>query len=244
MDIDGLYKSDDGCALRFFVEPQQNNHASAQYGRPIFDECLMVEVIAPGSRESSPVFELERKFAEEVGIAAPRRHPVKYREYEKQIKSFREGSDSADLRGTPLTAWPAISTALAASCKHAGVYTVEALAALPDSRLNVLGPGARSLVTRAQQFLEAANGNADTERLAAENAELRTDLERVRTEMRELSARLMSPPAADLPPPSQGLPDLTGSNPPPPPVADPPVSGQPKTKRGGGGNTTPPAPII
>lgn len=239
MDIDGLYKSDDGCALRFFVEPQQNNHASAQHGRPIFDECLMVEVIAPGSRESSPVFELERKFAEEVGIDAPRRHPVKYREYEKQIKSFREGSDSADLRGTPLTAWPAISTALAASCKHAGVYTVEALAALPDSRLNVLGPGSRSLVTRAQQFLEAANGNADTERLAAENAELRTDLERVRTEMRELSARLMSPAN---PSPPQGLPDLTGSNS-PPPVADPPAVEQTRTKRGGG-NTTPSAPII
>jgi hypothetical protein len=189
MDIDGLYKSKDGAALRFFEEPRQNNAASEKCGRPIFDQCLLVEVITPGQRESAPVFELERVFAEETGIGTPRRS-AKYVEYAEQIKAYRDGSESVEMRGTPLKAWPPITSGMAASCAHAGIYTVEALAALPDSRFSALGPGARSLVDRAKVFLDAAAGNAPTEALAAENAQLRTDNERLTNDVQALSQRL------------------------------------------------------
>jgi hypothetical protein len=144
-----------------------------KFGRPIFDTCLMCEVITPGSRESYPVFELERKYADEVGITEPARSP-KYAEYSRQIDAFRNGNGGADLRGTPLTAWPAVSVAIAATCQHAGIFTVEALAALPESRFSAVGPGARSLVERAKAFIAAAEGNAPTEALAAGELALST----------------------------------------------------------------------
>jgi hypothetical protein len=224
MDIHGLYRTADGSALRFYEEPKQNNAASEKHGRPIFDQCLMVEVITPGQRESCPVFELERIFAEEVGIDTPRRSH-KYREYEAQIKAYREGSDDKDMRGTPIDQWPALNVAQAAACKHAGIFTVEALAALPDSRYPALGPGARSLVERAKAYIDKANNNAATEALAAENAQLRDDMKRLQETVAQLSAA--APKVAkdakaeqQLPPP---VPQEAPAAVPPPAPADLPI---------------------
>jgi hypothetical protein len=173
---DGLFKADDGSALRFYIEAEQNNGASEKHGRPIFDECLFVEVISPGSRESSPVFLLERKYADEVGVDEPYRAP-QYDRFKKQIDAYRNGTDTVDVRGTPLAAWPRMTTSMVATANHAGIYTVEALSALPESRFGAFGPGARALVEQAKAFVQAAAGNAPTEALAAENAQLRADLE-------------------------------------------------------------------
>jgi hypothetical protein len=214
VDHDNLYKSSDGAALRFFEEPKKNNFASDQHGRPIFDKCLMVEVITPGSRESIPVFELERIFAEETGITQPRRNP-KYAQYEEQIKAFRSGRKSLELQGTPLSAWPALDVAQVASCEHAGIFTVDALAALPDSRFSALGPGARDLVVKAQAFLSAASGAAPSQALAVENEHLKTENERLTGEVAALSQRL-STAEANL------AAAQTGSTPPPPPPPPPP----------------------
>lgn len=185
----GLYKGKEGEAVRLYVEPEQNNFASEKHGRPIFDEVLYAEVTAPGQKESSPVFILERKYAEEVGIAEPQR-TEKYEQYKDLVTAYRSGNDSVDVRGTPLAAWPAMTVAMVATCHHAGVYTVEALAGLPDSRLSALGPGARSLVERAKAFQSAAEGNAPGEALAAENAKLREDIERLTASVADMSARL------------------------------------------------------
>lgn len=224
MEHDNLYKSPDGAALRFFEEPKKNNFASDQHGRPIFDKCLMVEVITPGSRESIPVFELERTFAEETGITQPRRSP-KYEQYREQIAAFRSGRQSLELQGTPLSAWPALDVAQVASCEHAGIFTVDALAALPDSRFSALGPGARDLVVKAQSFLAAASGAAPSQALAVENEQLKTDNERLIGEVAALSQRLTTA--------EQSLAAAqSGSTPPPPPPPPPPPTPAAKAGKG------------
>lgn len=176
MSEHSLFKTSDGAALRFWVAPEQNNAASERNGRPIFDEVLYVEVITPGSRESAPVFICERKYAEETGITEPYRGP-KYTEYSAQIEAFRNDTGSSDLRGTPLRVWPAMSASLVATCEHGGIFTVEALAALPETAFKSVGPGAREWRDRAAAYLETAAGNAPTERLLADNAELRRQVE-------------------------------------------------------------------
>jgi hypothetical protein len=173
--IDGLFQSDDGAALRFFVAPDKNNFQTERAGRPIFDEVLFVEVITPGSRESAPVFELERKHAEETGIEQPTRTPH-FAKYAKQIEAFRVGGDGADMRGTPLSGWPALDVGLIASLNEGRIYTVEALANISDEKLRVIGPGGNSLRERAKAFLAAAAGNAPNEALAAENAALKQQI--------------------------------------------------------------------
>jgi hypothetical protein len=49
-----------------------------------------------------------------------------------------------------------MTVALVATANAAGIYTVEALAALPDTRFSAFGPGARALVEQAKAFCEAA----------------------------------------------------------------------------------------
>jgi hypothetical protein len=185
----GLYKGKDGEAVRLYVEPEENPAASARSGRPIFDEVLYAEVTSPGQKESSPVFILERKYAPEVGVDEPYRSP-KYEQYKELIDAYRNGTESVDVRGTPLSAWPRMSVSMVATAAHAGIHTVEALAALPETRFSAFGPGARTLVEQAKAFVEAAAGNAPTEALAAENEQLRTDVADLRKQIADLSARL------------------------------------------------------
>lgn len=241
-DLDNILKSSDGAALRFFYDTRPNAFQSERHGRPLYDKVLMVEVITPGSRESCPVFELEREFCEEAGLS--NRTSVKYTEYKAQVDVFKSGAANHEMRGTPLKAWPSMDAALCASLEHAGVFTVEGLAALPDEKFRVVGPGARAWVDRAKAFLAAAAGNAPSEALAAELAQVRKDgedkdeqIKQLAAQLAELAAKVNAQP--QTPPP---LPDLTIT-----PAAKPEVQPAdviepvktPKAANKQGGNATP-----
>jgi hypothetical protein len=235
----GLYKGPEGEAVRLYVEPEENAAASQRCGRPIFDEVLYAEVTAPGQKESSPVFILERRYADEVGIAEPQRTP-KFEQYRNLVDAYRNGREGTDVRGTPLAAWPRMTVSLVATAQAAGIYTVEALAALPDSRFSAFGPGVRELVEQAKAFVQAADGNAPTEALAAENAQLRTDLADLHKQVADLSARLTaSQTASEAPPAPAKAPEVIQ---PPAPPAPAPVAAPEAPKKGakaGGGNSLP-----
>ena len=189
MDFDNLFKADDGTALRFFVEAVQNNFLSEKANRPIFDSVLFVSVIAAGSAGSSPTFELERTFHESAKME-PRINKEKYALYKPQIEAFKRNEESPELRGTPVDQWTALSKPQAAELKALRIFTVEALASLPDEKLQSVGMGALELRERAKAFLVAAEGGADTSALAGENERLRGDVARLSGEVADMSARL------------------------------------------------------
>jgi hypothetical protein len=215
-----LFKTDDGAALRFYEEAEQNNFASQSQGRAIFDQVLYVEVITPGSRESAPVFICERLYAPEVGIAEPARTEY-YDRFRKQIEAYRDGTTGVALAGTPLEAWPRMTVALIATLRACGVFTIEGLAEVSDGNLSKIGPGARELRSQAQTFIKAASGNAESEKLAAENVQLREELEQLKSTVAQLAASTTT--AETAPPP-----------PPPPPPVQPPA----KAAKAGGGNAS------
>jgi hypothetical protein len=220
-----LFKTDDGSALRFYEEAEQNNAATERCGRPIFDQVLFVEVITPGSRESAPVFICERKYAEEVGISEPQRTGY-FERYRKQIDAYRSGTSNIDVTGTPLSAWPRMTVALVATAAAAGIFTIEGLAELPDANLTKFGPGARGLRDQAKAFVEAAAGNAPLEALAAENANLREEVELLRKAVEALGGGAQADTQQQVAPPP----------PPPPPTDAAAPKGKAKTS---GGNALP-----
>ena len=66
------------------------------------------------------------------------------------------------------------------------IHTLEQLAAVPDSALNMMG--GRELRDKAQKFLSASTGDhAVVTKLEAENATLRTDIEFLKTQFAELA---------------------------------------------------------
>lgn len=177
---EGMMKGPDGTILRFFYDTAKNETASIAEGRPIFDTVLMVDVITPGQRTSTPRFELERKWAEQsikaLGLTTPEKRSAKYALYREQIERFKANEAGSDLGGTPLKEWPRIDRGLAATLAAANVYTVEAVAELPDARLDVLGLGGRALREQAKAYLAAAAGDSGlsemTERAVRAEAEV------------------------------------------------------------------------
>lgn len=175
MDItDPQYKTADGAALRMWRDTAQNKFQSELHGRPLFDEVIFCEVITPGSRDSTPVFELERVFCTEAAL--PPKRGIKYVEYEQFIDSFKRGENDINLAGTPLKQWPEMTRSMASTLKAMNVFTLEALSVLPDQKLSQVGPDGRAWREKAKAFLETSKDGAYATQLAAMNERLQSDL--------------------------------------------------------------------
>jgi hypothetical protein len=197
---DPQYKTSDGCALRIWRDTAKNNFLSERAGRPVFDEVILCEVIAPGSRDSTPVFELVRKYAEEMGISEPA-YGLKYDDYKQYVEHFtNEEKIDASLSGTPLKEWAEIPRTLAATLRVANIYTVDALAALPDTKLSVVGPDGRTWRAKAQAYIDAAKDAGFATKLAADNEVLRTDNEALKAQVAELAAQVAALQKGDTAP--------------------------------------------
>lgn len=187
---DPQYKTDDGSALRIWSDAIQNNFQTEQHGRPIFDEVIFVEVICPGSTNSIPTFEVERRYCKEAGIGTPSR-TSHYERFAKFIEDFKSTEEAnKDLTGTPITEWSEVSKSLAASMRAQKIYTVEALAALPDGELSKVGPDGRTWRAKAQAWLEASKDSAAVTRLAAENVLLKDQVAALQADLSALAARV------------------------------------------------------
>jgi hypothetical protein len=189
---DPQYKTADGAALRIWRDTAQNRFLSEKLGRPIFDEVIFVEVIAPGSGNSTPVFELERTFDENMGHPDPLRG-AKYEELKQFVEDFKKaetgGGDGA-LSGTPLEQWPEMNRSLVATLKAQGVYTVDALASLPDGKLTIVGPDGRTWREKAKAYLENAKDGAYATELAAKLENLMTELSAGQEREKAMAARI------------------------------------------------------
>lgn len=95
----------------------------------------------------------------------------------KVIKPYYEAwkkEEEMPVDGTPLANWPLIkSKRILDQLRMISVFTVEDLAALPDSFLHNVGMGARELRNRAKAYVEMKRGDAEKAVLFAEqNAKL------------------------------------------------------------------------
>jgi hypothetical protein len=211
---DPQYKTDDGSALRIWRDAAQNAWLSEQHGRPIFDEVVYVEVISPGSGNSTPIFEAVRYLAPEAKAVKPK-YGVKYEEYKKYIEDFDSAEkNDASLSGTPLAQWPEMTRTMVASLKVAKIFTVEAMAALSDDRLGVVGPDGRTWREKAKAYMENAKNGAFATELAAQLERANTDKADLQAQIKALSDKLdardaekqpgtpqPTPPRVDIPAP-------------------------------------------
>jgi len=209
---ESMMKGPDGSILRFFYDSERNDRASIAEGRAIFDTVLFVDVITPGQKSSTPRFEIERTWSEHskkaLGIMNDTKRSYKYNEYAEQIERFKRDEKGVDLGGTPLKMWPRIDRGLASTLMSVNVHTVEALAALPDIHLDVIGMGGRELREQAKAFLATAAGSIDvsvmTDKISSletENTRMRADVALANKTIAEMQTRLAEMDAAKAPAP-------------------------------------------
>lgn len=79
---------------------------------------------------------------------------------------------------------------MAASLTEARIFTVDALAALPDSRLVVVGPDGRTWREKAQAFLASAQDSSYATSVAAELAEARDQIAAQNEQVKALSEQI------------------------------------------------------
>lgn len=157
--------------IEFHWHPKKNGLKSKEEGREVFDQVPYIKITSPGAKQV-----VDREVRDEDK-----------REYPRLWAAFEAGEERPE-DGQPVEEWPAVNVAQVAELKAAGIFTVEQVANIPDQNLNVLGMQARKLRSKAQAYMALAKGNAPFEQLAAENEQLRADIEIMKQQLAAIGA--------------------------------------------------------
>lgn len=158
--------------VEFFTDSVHNPRLSAEQGKPVYQDTEFVRIRFVGDKQN--VFVAP---AEDFGTARnPDGSRLRYKEeFHKHYEVFKAGAKDLET-GTPLESL-GLPASKVAELKASNVFTVEGLAILDGTLLQKLGMGARELKTRAEDFLNKANNVQFADKLQAENAELRKQIE-------------------------------------------------------------------
>ena len=145
------YAGDANLFVRFFNHPHPDKQKTLEEGRPIFEDKPYIEIIVPGDRGNT--------------INRPVRDEDKNR-FPQLWRQFVQGAQQTQV-GTPLEAWPAITRAQVEELKYFKIFTVEALASVPDNVAQRF-MGINVLQQKARDFIEAAKGMSMTTEMRSE----------------------------------------------------------------------------
>lgn len=164
--------SEPGIYVEFRYQAVQDEEASRSAGRWVGRDAEFAYITLPGGRTVIPL-----RVTDEVRA----RYRAKY-------DAWKRGED-APLDGMSLKEWPAITRAQAEEFWRHGVRTLEDLVGVPDSVLNQLGSGARTLQNKARAWLEQSR----TAGIAAEEiAKLRRENQELRSRVNALSDQVQA----------------------------------------------------
>ena len=165
---------DEKLLVRFHVEPRQNQLKTEEEGRPIYDDVVYITIRVPGNKQSV--------------IIRPARAKDKLR-FAEHWRLYEQKGVEEYVSGTPLEAWPALSTSQIRELEYFNVRTVEQLAGMNDSDAQGF-MGMNLLKTKAKTFLEAAAGGAPLEKLQAQLDEMQNARDTDRVAMEDQAKRI------------------------------------------------------
>lgn len=172
------YGDDSSVIVEFFSEPVLQPAESEKEGRPIYKEVPFISIDFPGDKTKRVVRPVR---TESNGSA-----PADTDRFPRQWEAFKNQQEFV-ATGTPITEWPPIVKAQAMELKGMKIYTVEALAGLPDTALSWFG--ARQLRDKAKTWLETAKTGSLSTEFMAEFEKMKADNAVMRQQMADLSAR-------------------------------------------------------
>ena len=161
---------DEALSVVFHLQPEKDEKASLEAGRPIFADREYVAIQVRGERDrmDRPANDSDR------------------RRFRRQYEAFRSGNAEA-VSGTPLSEWPAVSRSQVEELRYFKVCTVEQLAAMSDSALQNVGP-LMALRQKARDWMAAAAGNAPVEKMRAELSERDARIAALEMQLKEVVA--------------------------------------------------------
>jgi len=167
---DNAFTQDSRLNVKFYLDAIQDDAKSAEEGRPIFTERLMISIAVPGQADcvKRPAWDAD------------------FRRFPKHYEAFKAGTQEAET-GTPLKMWPVMTVSQVAELAARGVRTVEQLANMADVDAQKF-MGLNSLRQKAKDFLEAAKGAAPLTAMRAELESRDAQIASLQAQMTELLA--------------------------------------------------------
>lgn len=158
--FDNRFGADKSVFAKFYFMPVKDEHASAEQGRPIFNDVEFVEIIVAGDATN----QIQRQATDQDR-----------QRFRAAYGNFKDGNAEA-LVGTPLTEVTWLGKSQVEELSYLKVRTLEALAELNDT---VCGkyPGFYDLKRRAMAHMLASEKAAPLEAVHAENQLLKQQLE-------------------------------------------------------------------
>ncbi len=159
-----------GAHARFYMDPVQDELASASAGRPIFKEVETVEIFLPGNQWLQPVHRVT---------------DVDRQRFAREYDLFRQGLEQTP-EGTPIEEWPILNRAQVLEMRAMQIRTIEEVAGLSDVACQ-RAMGLTQLRNKARAYLDDAAALALTEQLSAQNESLLAEVASIKREKDELA---------------------------------------------------------
>ncbi len=184
--------------VQFSQHAVQNEVASNQMGRAMFDKILRIHISVPGQKDVQS-YEVDREYAEgwkhpNPDLANGRKNEAIYKRFGKYIEEYKRNSSVIATSGMPIEKWPMVDVRQCAMLKSLGVHTVEALAEITDSNIANLGMGGRDLVRKAKDWLQSAQNSATATKMAAEKRVMEDRLSALESNYKELADAMLAMP--------------------------------------------------
>lgn len=164
--------------VQFSEDVTQNEVATNKAGRAMFDKVLRIHVMVPGQKDVM-TYEVEREYPDGFPNAVYGKVRVNegiYKRFKLYVDEYKKNNATQAVSGTPIDRWTLVDVRMAATFKHIGIHTVEALAAVTDSNIANLGMGGREWVRKAKEWLQDANNAAAASEARAQAAGLQAQL--------------------------------------------------------------------
>ncbi len=171
MSADGttMQQADERLMVRFYLMEQLNEVRTRDAGMNKYDDVEMVEIIIPGCRDNC----IRRASDQD-----------KYR-FRRQYDAFLN-SKGEKQEGTPLSQFPFISPGERKELEYCNIYTGEALAGLQDIYIDKIPMDVRPLIQKVKAFMAHAKDAAVSVQYAAENAEIKNQMNLLQEQMGQL----------------------------------------------------------
>lgn len=181
----GAKNPDAALIVEFYMRPVQNNFASTEQGRPIYEDICYVRINVPGVKESQ--WDMPARSDHQ------QRFPMQYQHFINKTQG-----DAREI-GTPLAEWPVLTRSQAEEFRAIKFYTVESIANASDSNINNLGMiGGMSpyaLRDKARAFLHAARDSALPQKQAEELAKRDQEIQLLKDQFKQLAEQMAKPAA-------------------------------------------------
>jgi len=164
--------------VEFYMEAVHQAFESEKAGMPKYKDIPFIRIRTPGVTGNT----IERPVkmqSDGVAPSDPQRFPRQWDAFQNQREQAHDG--------LPVEQWAVLTKSQVLELKASRLFTVEQVAGLPDSSLNLLGLNGRRLRDMAKALLDQGEKNAAVSAITAENERLKADVEMMKHQIAELS---------------------------------------------------------